>query len=96
MVRHTRARRIARFSPASYQIANRYVTGNAPSGREVPGGRYSPGVLVSDLNHFLDLPDDVPGPTRRLAGQLGDLVRAASAGDAGMPWQTALECRRRP
>ena len=53
-------------------------------------------MLVSDLNHFLDLPDDVPGPARRLAGQLGDLVRAASAGDAGMPWQTALACRRRP
>lgn len=54
------------------------------------------GMLVSDLNHFLDLPPDTPGPARRLAGHLSDIVRAATAGDAGTAWETALSCRRRP
>jgi hypothetical protein len=53
-------------------------------------------VLVADLHHFLDLPDDVPGPARRLAEQLGNIVRAATAGDAGAAWETALPCARRP
>jgi hypothetical protein len=53
-------------------------------------------MLVSDLHHFLDLPDGVPGPARRLAGQLSNIVRAATAGDAGAAWETALPCRRRP
>lgn len=53
-------------------------------------------MLVADLHHFLDLPLDVPGPARRLAEQLGDIVRAASAGDIGAVWITALPCRRRP
>ena len=53
-------------------------------------------MLVSDLNHFLDLPPDTPGPARRLAGHLSDIVRAATAGDAGTAWETALPCRRRP
>ena len=53
-------------------------------------------MLVSDLRHFLDLPDDVPGPARRLAQQLGAIVRAGTAGDAGPAWQSALPCRRRP
>jgi hypothetical protein len=53
-------------------------------------------MLVSDLNHFLDLPPDTPGPARKLAGHLSDIVRAATAGDAGTAWETALPCRRRP
>ena len=54
-------------------------------------------MLVSDLNHFLDyLPDDAPAPARRLAQHLGNTVQAATAGDAGDPWMTALPCRRRP
>ncbi len=53
-------------------------------------------MLVADLHHFLDLPLDVPGPARRLAEQLGDIVRAASAGDIGHAWTSALPCRRRP
>lgn len=61
-----------------------------------PRGRYSPGMLVADLHHFLDLADDVPGPARRLAEQLGNIVRAATAGDAGPAWETALPCQRRP
>jgi hypothetical protein len=52
--------------------------------------------MVTDLQHFLDLPVDAPGPTRRLADQLGNLVRAATAGDAGSAWESALPCRRRP
>jgi hypothetical protein len=53
-------------------------------------------MLVSDLNHFAGLPDDTPSPARRLAGHLHDIVRAATAGDAGTAWDTALPCRRRP
>lgn len=52
--------------------------------------------MVTDLQHFLDLPDETPAPARRLAEQLGLLVRAASAGDTGEAWETALPCRRRP
>lgn len=52
--------------------------------------------MVTDLHHFLDLPPDTPGPARRLAQHLGNIVRAATAGDAGAAWQTALPCRRRP
>jgi hypothetical protein len=52
--------------------------------------------MVTDLHHFLDLPDDTPGPARRLAAHLGDIVRAATAGDAGTAWESALPCRRRP
>jgi hypothetical protein len=53
-------------------------------------------MLVSDLRHFLDLPPDTPGPARRLAEHLSNIVRAATAGDAGTAWETALPCRRRP
>jgi hypothetical protein len=53
-------------------------------------------MLVSDLNHFRGLPRDTPGPARRLAAQLSDIVRAATAGDAGTAWESALPCRRRP
>lgn len=53
-------------------------------------------MLISDLHHFLGLPEDAPGPAHRLAEHLGDIVRAASAGDAGTAWESALPCRRRP
>jgi hypothetical protein len=53
-------------------------------------------MLVTNLNHFLDLPEDTPGPARRLAGHLSNIVRAATAGDAGTAWESALPCRRRP
>lgn len=52
--------------------------------------------MVTDLNHFLDLPEDTPGPARALADHLGNIVRAATAGDAGTAWNSALPCRRRP
>jgi hypothetical protein len=52
--------------------------------------------MVTDLRHFLDLPPDTPGPARRLSEHLGNIVRAATAGDAGAAWETALPCRRRP
>lgn len=55
-----------------------------------------PWVLIADLTHFLSLPEDAPGPARRLAEQLGGIVRAATAGDAGTAWTSALPCRRRP
>jgi hypothetical protein len=53
-------------------------------------------MFVTDLHHFLDLPDDVPGPARRLGEHLRNIVRAATAGDAGTAWESALPCRRRP
>jgi hypothetical protein len=54
-------------------------------------------MFVSDLHHFLDLPEDVPGPTRRLAQHFGNIVRAATTSSgAGDRWMSALPCRRRP
>ena len=53
-------------------------------------------MLVADLQHYLDLPESTPGPARRLAEQLGDIVRAGTAGDVGEAWASALPCRRRP
>lgn len=53
-------------------------------------------MLVADLQHFLDLGPDTPGPARKLAEHLADIVAAASAGDAHTHWETALPCRRRP
>lgn len=52
--------------------------------------------MVTDLHHLLDLPPDTPAPARRLAEFLGNVVRAATAGDAGVAWHSALPCRRRP
>ncbi len=59
-------------------------------------GLYFVAVLSADLRHFLDLPDGAPGPARRLATQLGDLVRVATAAAPGPAWTSALPCRRRP
>jgi hypothetical protein len=53
-------------------------------------------MMVTDLHHFLDLPPGTPGPARRLAGHLSNIVRAATAGDVGIAWESALPCRRRP
>ncbi len=53
-------------------------------------------VFVSDLRHFLDMPEDAPGPARRIAEHLTLVVRAATAGESGQAWVTALPCRRRP
>lgn len=53
-------------------------------------------MFVSDLRHFLDMPDDAPGPARKMAEQLGNIARAATAAEAGAAWVSALPCRRRP
>ncbi|MDA8297494.1 MAG: hypothetical protein M0004_13090 [Actinomycetota bacterium] len=53
-------------------------------------------MFVSDLRHFLDLPDDAPGPARKMADHLSNIVRAATAVPAGASWVSALPCRRRP
>lgn len=53
-------------------------------------------MMVSDLRHFLDLPDDAPAPARRIAERLTLIVRAATAGDSGAEWVSALTCDRRP
>ncbi len=44
----------------------------------------------------MDMPESTPGPARRVAGHLYGIVRAATAGDAGVGWMSALSCRRRP
>ena len=59
-------------------------------------GLYFVAMLSADLRHFLDLPGAALGPARRLATQLGDLVRAATAAEPGPAWISALPCRRRP
>jgi hypothetical protein len=53
-------------------------------------------MFVADLRHYLDIPDEAPGPARKMAEHLGFVVRAATAGEAGAPWVSALTCRRRP
>jgi hypothetical protein len=53
-------------------------------------------MFVSDLRHFLDMPEDVPGPAVQMGEQLCSAVRAATARPAGAVWTTALSCRRRP
>jgi hypothetical protein len=53
-------------------------------------------MFVSDLRHFLDMPDDAPGPARKMAEHLGSIVKAATASKTGAAWETALPCRRRP
>lgn len=53
-------------------------------------------MFVSDLGHFLDLPDDVPGEARRMADRLSRVVRAGTASDAGVRFVSALRCWRRP
>ncbi len=55
-----------------------------------------PALYVTDLRHFLDLPEDAPAPARNLAEHLGNIVRAATARDPGDAWVSALPCRRRP
>ncbi len=53
-------------------------------------------MFVSDLHHFLEMPDDAPGPAVRMAEHLTAVVRAATAGPAGLAWVSALGCGRRP
>ena len=53
-------------------------------------------MFVVDLRHYLDMPADAPGPARRMADTLSRMVRAATAGDAGVHWVSALPCSRRP
>lgn len=53
-------------------------------------------MFVTDLQHFLGISPDAPGPARRLAEHLNNIVRAATAGDALSAWASALPCRRRP
>ena len=85
--------------PRSVRLAGSVITcdgsQHAPL-RCAVGAGYGPGVLVSDLRHFLDLPDHTPTPALRLADQLRDVVRAATAGQEGAGWVSALPCRRRP
>lgn len=53
-------------------------------------------MFVSDLRHFFDIPDDAPAPARTMAKRLFSIVRAATAGDVGAAWASALPCERRP
>lgn len=49
-------------------------------------------MMVTDLRHLLGLEPDAPGAVVRLASYLGDIVKAATAGDVGVAWATALPC----
>ena len=42
------------------------------------------------------MPADVPVAARRMSEHLTLIVRAATAGEGGQPWVSALPCRRRP
>jgi hypothetical protein len=53
-------------------------------------------MFVSDLRHFLDLPEDAPGTARRMASRLTSIVRAATTARTGTTWVSALDCERRP
>jgi len=53
-------------------------------------------MFVSDLRHFLDLPDDVAAPARRMAERLTLIVPAATAGSSDAEWVSALPSDRRP
>ncbi len=44
----------------------------------------------------MDMPEDTPGPARRLAAQLGAIVRAGSARPVGTSATSAVGCTRRP
>ncbi len=53
-------------------------------------------MLVADLRHFLDMPDDAPAPAKRLGLQLSAIVRAATARPTGSGARSAIGCTRRP
>jgi len=53
-------------------------------------------VFVSDLRHFLDMPDDAPSPAMRLGLQFAAIVRAASVRPVGTGARSAVGCIRRP
>ncbi|OBJ70970.1 hypothetical protein [Mycobacterium sp. 1274756.6] len=49
-------------------------------------------MSVTDLSDLHRLTLGAPAPPAHII----DIVRAATAGDAGQPWRSALRCRRRP
>lgn len=53
-------------------------------------------MLVADIRHFLDMPDDAPTPAKRIGLQLSALVRAATARPTGRGATSAIGCTRRP
>ncbi len=53
-------------------------------------------VLVSDLRHFLGMPDDAPAPARRMAEHLGRIVEVGTASPTGEPTGSSIRCTRRP
>ena len=86
--------------PVVIVTARGFAQGSGRRRSASTGGRrrsvQSSPVFVSDLRHFLEMPDDAPGPARKMAEQLGNVVRAATAAEAGTAWVSALPCRRRP
>ena len=53
-------------------------------------------MFVSDLRHFLDMPDTVPGPARRMGELLGLIVQTSTTRAPGIEWVTTINCGRRP
>lgn len=68
----------------------------APVSRGSRGLLYRGAVFVSDLRHFLDMPDDAPSTAKRLGLQLAAIVRAASARPISSGARSAIGCTRRP
>lgn len=81
----------SRTTPGSTATRHRHEAGKSGAGGNVVGV-----MFVSDLRHFLELPDEVPGPARRMAQHLANIVRAATTSGTGVKWVTAISCNRRP
>ena len=77
-------------------VATTTMTPRADRGFSPRGAATFGRVLVCDLRHFLDMPEGAPGPARRLALQLGAIVRAGSARPVGTSATSGVGCTKRP
>jgi hypothetical protein len=56
-------------------------------------------VYVTDMRHLVGLEDpaaDAPGPAKKLAAYLGDIVTVASVATGDVCCDSGLRCKRRP
>ncbi len=78
------------LSPVVIVTARGFARGSRRRRSTSIGGRcrsvQSSPVFVSDLRQFLEMPDDTPGSACKMAEQLGNVVRAATAAEAGTAW----------
>jgi len=76
------------------------ATGHPPQ----PGGRFGlqgdhpveriepPGMLIADLSHYDDMPNDAAAELVALAAHLQSITSVATSRSAGRPWSSALPC----